>query len=362
MSASSTTYIVGDYGNAVGGVDTVTAGTAISLSGTASNPVINNTGVQTVTAGSNITNTGTATNPILNATGLGVQTVTSGIGISLGGTITNPIVNNAGVIALTAGTGIVLTGTATNPIVSSTVDGVQTITAGTGIVLTGTAVNPIISSTVDGVQTITAGTGITLGGTAVNPIINSTVDGVQTITAGTNITIGGTAVNPIINSTAVGGATSNTVVINQAINTVSLGTDTDTSLFSVPLTIPASINLNLVNTISVRVATGGLAGYPTSGATNASFISFYGKANGTGAVITPKQGMFILYDRNSCGAPNSPPTAWDLVVNFSKVLGHFNPTSTTLDIIKTSVDGAPFSSAVGNLYGVPTYSVSMTGF
>jgi microcystin-dependent protein len=54
-----------------GGVQTITAGSNVVLTGTAINPIINATeqagGVATVTAGSNIVLTGTATNPIINA-------------------------------------------------------------------------------------------------------------------------------------------------------------------------------------------------------------------------------------------------------------------------------------------------------
>jgi hypothetical protein len=53
-----------------GGVQTITAGSNVVITGTAINPVINATeqagGVATVTAGSNVTLTGTATNPIVN--------------------------------------------------------------------------------------------------------------------------------------------------------------------------------------------------------------------------------------------------------------------------------------------------------
>lgn len=55
--------------NSTSGVQTVSAGTNIIITGTATDPVINSVGgaVQTVNAGSNITITGTATNPIINA-------------------------------------------------------------------------------------------------------------------------------------------------------------------------------------------------------------------------------------------------------------------------------------------------------
>lgn len=55
------------------------------------------TGVQTITAGTNISITGTAQNPTINATSVatGVQSLTAGSGIALTGTAQNPIVSTA---------------------------------------------------------------------------------------------------------------------------------------------------------------------------------------------------------------------------------------------------------------------------
>ena len=51
------------------GVNSVTAGTGITVTGTSTAPIINNAGVNSVTAGSGVTISGTSTNPIINATG-----------------------------------------------------------------------------------------------------------------------------------------------------------------------------------------------------------------------------------------------------------------------------------------------------
>jgi hypothetical protein len=87
------------YPPAPTGVQTITAGTNISITGTAQNPTINaaSTGVQTITAGTNISITGTAQNPTINATSVatGVQSLTAGSGIALTGTAQNPIVSTA---------------------------------------------------------------------------------------------------------------------------------------------------------------------------------------------------------------------------------------------------------------------------
>ena len=413
-------------GGGVSGVQSVVAGTNITISGTPTNPQVNAvagvsaveglqgsinlvgvncgittagqditftvpptppSGVQTVAVtGLGLTQTGTATAPILQNTGV-VSLATTGGGLAQTGTATAPILQNTGVVSITTptpnGSGLTITNGGVGAIQMacqvrsgngctvrpSTVDaslfvdngGVIGITAGTGIQLTGTAQNPIISSAPDGVQTITAGAGITITGTPQNPTIASAPDGVQTVSAGSGITVTGTATNPIINASA---GNSNTVVLGPLVpSPPPFGSDTDMSFFSSPIPIPASINLNTINTITITISTGGLCGQPTSGATNASFVSFYGKCNGTGVALqTNNQGQYILYDRASCGAPNSPPTIWDITVNFSKQLNHFNATSTTIDVYKTVISGAPFSSALGFLYQVPTYTVSITGY
>jgi hypothetical protein len=82
--------------NAGGGIISVNGGVAISIDNTIpSAPVINNSGVVGITGGTNVTITGTATNPIINASGtLGVDSVSTstGSGISIGGTSTDPAV------------------------------------------------------------------------------------------------------------------------------------------------------------------------------------------------------------------------------------------------------------------------------
>ena len=109
--------------------------------------------VTSVTAGTNVTLGGTATDPVINASGGGSGTVTSvtaGTAITVTGTATDPIINNAGVNSVTAGTNVTITGTATNPIISASGGGgggtVTSVTAGSGIVITGTATDPIVSS------------------------------------------------------------------------------------------------------------------------------------------------------------------------------------------------------------------------
>jgi len=67
-AAGSTVTITGSGGT----VQSVTAGTGISVTGTATNPIINNTGVLSVTGGSGVTITGTASAPIVNISGAAI--------------------------------------------------------------------------------------------------------------------------------------------------------------------------------------------------------------------------------------------------------------------------------------------------
>ena len=92
-------------------------------------------GVQSVTGGTNITITGTATNPIINATGVGVNSILGGPGISVSGTATQPIITNQnpnkGVMTITAGTNITVNNADPfNPIINSTSVFVPTATTG----------------------------------------------------------------------------------------------------------------------------------------------------------------------------------------------------------------------------------------
>jgi hypothetical protein len=98
------------------GVQTITAGTGVSLTGTIVDPIINNTGVLSVSAGTGISTSGTPSAPVIN--NAGVLSVSAGTGISTSGTPSAPVINNAGVLSVSAGTNISITGTATAPIVN----------------------------------------------------------------------------------------------------------------------------------------------------------------------------------------------------------------------------------------------------
>jgi len=215
-------------GGGGGGVDSVIAGTAISITGSSTNPVVNNigvtaavagtgigvsgatgnvtisnTGVLALTAGTNVTITGTASNPIINSSNPGgtLTGITAGTGIAVSGSAPSPTVSNTGVLSNIAGTGISVSGATGNVTISNT--GVLALTAGTNVTITGTASNPIINSSNPGgtLTGITAGTGIAVSGSAPSPTVSNT--GVLSVAAGTNVTITGSASNPTINATGV---------------------------------------------------------------------------------------------------------------------------------------------------------------
>jgi len=216
-------------------VGSVVAGTAISVTGSSTSPTINNTGVTSLVAGSNITLSGSTGAVTISSTGGGgggsVNSVTAGTGITVTGTGADPVINNSGVLEATAGTGISLSGTKTNYTIANTGiisvtagtgltstqvtpgnptlnnDGVLQLTAGSNIVISGTKANYTISSTGGGgggsVNSVTAGTGITVSGTGADPVVNN--DGVLQLTAGSGIQITGTKTNYTITNTGGGG-------------------------------------------------------------------------------------------------------------------------------------------------------------
>jgi hypothetical protein len=97
------------------------AGTGISVSGATGAVTIGNTGVISVTAGTNVTLGGTAANPVINATAGAVSSVTaSGAGITASPTTGAVIVANTGVTSIVAGTNVTVSGATGAVTVNST--------------------------------------------------------------------------------------------------------------------------------------------------------------------------------------------------------------------------------------------------
>lgn len=113
--------------------------------------------------------------------GGGVASVAAGTKISVSGTATNPIINNEGILTAVAGTGILNSGTGQDPIFDN--DGVLELTAGTGITLSGTKANYTINATAVSGNTLNInGTTMTASSVAFNetPNVNITATGSQT--------------------------------------------------------------------------------------------------------------------------------------------------------------------------------------
>lgn len=125
---------------------------------------------KTITSGTNVSIVSTGTNLTLNVTGV-VISVSAGTGISITGTATAPIINNTGVITVTAGAGISVTGTASNPIITNTTQFSSEPAFGLAYsIVSSSTVNPATLVT----KTITAGSNINISSSGTNLTINST--------------------------------------------------------------------------------------------------------------------------------------------------------------------------------------------
>jgi len=155
-----------------------------------------------------------------------VDTLVAGTGISVSGSTGAVTIGNTGVTHATAGTGIGVSASTGNVTFSNT--GVTHATAGTGIGVSASTGNVTFSNT--GVTQATAGTGIGVSAGTGNVTFSNT--GVTQITAGTNVSIspvGGTG-NVTINASGfVGGSgTTNKIPKWTASTTLGDSTITDT--------------------------------------------------------------------------------------------------------------------------------------
>lgn len=212
-------------GGGSSGVQTVTAGTNVSITGSGTNPIINAfPGTVVVSSieglsgavnliGNNITITTSGQDITLSATGSGYPNITAGVGISVTGTAADPVITNLNPSpsypAISAGSGITVGGTASAPVITNTnpTPVYPAISAGAGISVTGTAAAPIITNTASsGYPNITGGAGITVGGTAAAPIITNTNPTLISLSAGSGISINNSnPLVPIITNTASSG-------------------------------------------------------------------------------------------------------------------------------------------------------------
>lgn len=191
----------------------VGAGTGIAVNNTnPAVPVVSNTGVLRLIAGTNVSLTAETGEITISAVGGGgssaVNSVSAGTGISLTGTAEDVIVNNAGVLSVGVGNGLVNTGTASAPVLAVAATGtitfqdvaaVRVAASGTGDNFSSFAVLPRISGTIPtptepsqlvplqfvnqietGVLSVSAGdASIQIGGTATAPTVSVAVSGVS---------------------------------------------------------------------------------------------------------------------------------------------------------------------------------------
>ncbi len=109
--------------NASNVVNSVSVGSSgLSISGTAQNPTINNTGVTQLTAGTGITLSGSTGNVTISAPATGTLTgITAGTGIQVSGSAPSPTVSNTGVLSLTAGNNMLVSAPSGNVILAAKV-------------------------------------------------------------------------------------------------------------------------------------------------------------------------------------------------------------------------------------------------
>lgn len=191
----------------------VGAGTAIAVDNTnPAVPVISNTGVTRLIAGSNVSLSAETGEITISAVGGGgtsaVNSVSAGTGITLTGTAEDVIVNNAGVLSVGVGNGLVNSGTATAPVLA---------VAATGTVTFQDVSTVRVAASGTGDDFSSFGVYPRIGGAYVPPtepsqlvplqFVNDIETGVQSVSAGdASIQIGGTATAPTV-SVAVSGVT-----------------------------------------------------------------------------------------------------------------------------------------------------------
>ena len=270
-----------------GTVTGVGAGSGIAVDNTnPAVPVVSNTGVTRLIAGTNVSLTAETGSITISASGGGggggnVDTVSAGTGITLTGTAQDVIVNNAGVLSVGVGTGLVNTGTASDPVIA--ISGTGTITtqvvdvtkiqaSGTGSDYStfgalprigGSYIPPTepnqlvplqyVSGIDTGVLSVTAAdSSINVGGTAANPTVSVAASGVSggtytnatvTVQADGRVTACESGTAPVTAVTAVLGETTSTGGVTPAIGLANAGT---AGIYAYPSAITTDIHGRVV--------------------------------------------------------------------------------------------------------------------
>jgi hypothetical protein len=314
--------------------NTLTDGTAISITEGPGSITITNTGVTGATAGTGISVSGSTGSVTFTNTGVtsltgtanevDVSASTGSVTISLPATINANTTGQAGSVAnaLTAGTGIsystgsTYNGSTAITINNSAPDQVVSLTGGTGISTSGTYPNfTITNSSPDQVVALTAGTGISTSGTYPNfTITNSAPDQTVSLTGAGTTNITGTYPNFTITSNDQYAGTVTSVGGTGTVNGISLtGTVTSSGSLTLGGTL-TGVDLTSQVTGTLPIANGGtgqttrqaamdaLAGAVTSG--------FYLRGDGTDVVMSAIQAADVpTLNQNTTGSAATLTTA-----------------------------------------------------
>jgi hypothetical protein len=314
--------------------NTLTDGTAISITEGPGSITITNTGVTGATAGTGISVSGSTGSVTFTNTGVtsltgtanevDVSASTGSVTISLPATINANTTGQAGSVAnaLTAGTGISYStgstykGSTAITINNSAPDQVVSLTGGTGISTSGTYPNfTITNSSPDQVVALTAGTGISTSGTYPNfTITNSAPDQTVSLTGAGTTNITGTYPNFTITSNDQYAGTVTSVGGTGTVNGISLtGTVTSSGSLTLGGTL-TGVDLTSQVTGTLPIANGGtgqttrqaamdaLAGAVTSG--------FYLRGDGTDVVMSAIQAADVpTLNQNTTGSAATLTTA-----------------------------------------------------
>ena len=297
------------------GVETIVAGTAISVDSTnPASPIVNNLSPdQTVvlTEGDNVTITGTYPNFTISSADSLVDSVNGQTGVVVLDTdnISEGSTNLYDkTVVITGSGGATVTGTYPNFNINTTdEEGVESVTAtGIGINVNNTdPANPIISNTLpDQTVVITGSGGATITGTYPSFNIDTTdATGVETLVAGTAISIDSTdAANPIVTNTAP----DQTVVITGSGNTSVTGAYPNFNISSdsgvTSLIAGDNITLSPVSGLGdVTVNAPGLIPYAETSTVNIQFVSEDVALGGGGSsdTVVPSQLAVKTYVDNA---------------------------------------------------------------
>ena len=287
-----------------GGVISVGAGTAITVTGTATTPVVNNVGVTAVGVGTGLsTSAATGSLTLANTGVLGLTSILNG-GIGIGGTAQNPILTGT----YYAGSGITVAPDVTNNVqISNT--GVLSVAVGSG--LSTSAASGALTLANTGVLSAVAGTAISVSSGTGDVTISNL--GVTALTAGTGTSVSGSTGSVTVDNTGVLSATGGTglsvsastgavTFSNTGVTSIVAGTNVSISSATGAVTINSSGTSGTVTSVTAAsgnsgITIGGTAADPTVAfdvgtATLDEFVQSYQMTTGVSGGTLPTGTMY----------------------------------------------------------------------